>query len=68
MSKYEIVVAEWTRTIELAEKRLEDSTKCFELFGESTDEEHMEEDRKHLDDLKKQFSDVLKYMDDRGVA
>lgn len=43
MSKCEIVVAEWTRTIELAEKRLEDSTKCFELFGESTDEEHMDD-------------------------
>lgn len=68
MSKREIVVAEWNRAIELAENRLADSTKCFELFGESTDKDHMEEDQKRLDELKKQFSDVLRYMDARGVS
>lgn len=67
MGKREIVIAEWSETISAAEKRLADSEKCLEMFGEENDRIHIEEDRKRLSELKSQFSDVLKYMDRIGV-
>lgn len=67
MTKRETVISEWNRLIEKAEKRLADSTKCFELFGEESDKIHMDEDKNNLSDLKSQFSSVIAYMDAHGV-
>lgn len=67
MTKREATIAEWNEIIREAEKRLADSEKCLELFGEENDRIHVEEDQARLADLKAQFSDVLAYMDRVGA-
>lgn len=69
MTKREQVIKEWERQIAKAEKRLADSTKCYELFG---DEDYYNEwvvaDMKKVEELKNGMQRAIAFMDRMGVA
>lgn len=69
MTKRESIIKEWERQIAKAEKRLADSTKCYELFG---DEDYYNEwvvaDRKRAEELKSNMAKAIAFMDRMGVA
>ena len=69
MSKREQVIKEWERQIEKAEKKLAESTKCYELFG---DEDYYNEwvvaDMKRVEELKNGMQRAIAFMDRMGVA
>lgn len=69
MTKREQVIKEWERQIAKAEKRLADSTRCYELFG---DEDYYNEwvvaDRARVEELKNNMAKAIVFMDRMGVA
>lgn len=69
MSKREQVIKEWERQIENAEKKLAESTKCYELFGdEDFYNEWVVADKKRVEELKSNMAKAIAFMDRMGVA
>lgn len=69
MTRREYTIKEWERQIAKAEKRLADSTKCYELFG---DEDYYNEwvvaDMKRVEELKNGMQRAIAFMDRMEVA
>ena len=69
MTKREQVIKEWERQIAKAEKRLANSTKCYELFGdEDFYNEWVVADRKRVEELKNNMAKAVAFMDRMEVA
>lgn len=69
MTKREQVIKEWERLIAKAEKKLAESTKCYEMFGdEDFYNEWVVADRKRVEELKNNMVKAIAFMDRMGVA
>jgi hypothetical protein len=69
MSRREIVIKEWERQITKAEKKLAESTKCYEMFGdEDFYNEWVVTDRARVEELKNNMAKAIAFMDRMGVA
>ena len=69
MTKREQVIKEWERQIAKAEKKLAESTKCYELFGdEDFYNEWVVADRKKVEELKRNMEKAIAFMDRIEVA
>ena len=69
MTKREQVIKEWERQIAKAEKKLAESTKCYEMFGdEDFYNEWVVADRKRVEELKNNMAKAIAFMDRMGVA
>ena len=69
MTKREQVIKEWERQIAKAEKKLAESTKCYELFGdEDFYNEWVVADRKRVEELKNNMAKAIAFMDRMEVA
>lgn len=69
MTKREQVIKEWERQIAKAEKKLAESTKCYELFGdEDFYNEWVVTDRARVEELKNNMAKAIAFMDRMGVA
>ena len=64
-TKREITIMLWDEQIAKAKKRLEDSKKCFELYGDN--EEWIAEDEKKLAELEQHKSEAIAFMDAHGI-
>lgn len=64
-TKREIALLQWNEQLQKAEKRLQDSQKVFELFGDN--EEWVKEDQRKVDEIKKQIKEVVEYMDIHNI-
>ena len=64
MTKREQVIKEWERQIAKAEKKLAESTKCYEMFGdEDFYNEWVVADRKRVEELKNNMAKAIAFMD-----
>lgn len=69
MTKRESVIKEWERQIAKAEKKLAESTKCYEMFGdEDFYNEWVVDDRKRVEELKNNMAKAIAFMDRVEVA
>lgn len=69
MSKREQVIKEWERQIAKAEKKLAESTKCYELFGdEDFYNDWVVTDKARVEELKNNMAKAITFMDRMGVA
>lgn len=69
MTRREQTIKEWEKQIEKAEKRLEESTKCYELFGdEDFYNDWVVADKARVEELKNNMARAIAYMDKMGVA
>jgi DNA-binding Lrp family transcriptional regulator len=69
MTKRERVIKEWERQIAKAEKKLAESTKCYEVFGdEDFYNEWVVTDRKRIEELKNNMAKAIAFMDRMEVA
>lgn len=66
-SKRDITIAEWDEQIAKAKKRLADSKKCYELFGEADDMERVKEDKMKLSELIKHKAEAILFMDTHNI-
>ena len=64
-SKREITLMLWNEQLEKAKKRLEDSKKCYELFGDN--KEWIEEDEEKVKEIERNITKVINYMDKNNI-
>ena len=55
----------WDEQIAKAKKRLVDSKKCFELYGDN--EDRIAEDEKKLAELEQHKREAIAYMNEYGI-
>jgi hypothetical protein len=69
MTKREQVINEWERQIAKAEKKLAESTKCYEMFGdEDFYNDWVVTDKAKVEELKNNMVKAIAFMDRMGVA
>ena len=66
-TKREITLREWNEQLRKAEKRLSDSKKCFELFGDNDDKQMIAEDEEKVREIKKHIEEVIEFMDAHNI-
>ena len=64
-SKREITLFQWNEQLEKAKKKLSDSQKCHELYGDN--EDWIKEDEEKVKEIEKQIHEVIEYMDKNNV-
>jgi hypothetical protein len=58
---------EWNETLAKAEKKLADSKKCFELYGDEDSRRWIAEDEKKVSEIKDRIKKVVAYMDAHNI-
>ena len=66
-TKREITIMQWDEQLEKAKKRLEDSKKCFELYGDEDSKQWIEEDEKKVAEIEKRKKEAIAFMDSHGI-
>lgn len=66
-SRRENTLLEWNELLAKAEKRLSDSKKCYELYGDEDSKNWIEEDTKKVEKIKNQIAEVINRMDKLGI-
>ena len=67
-TKREITMMEWNEVLAKAEKKLADSKKCFELYGDEDSKRWIEEDQEKVDKIKQNIKEVIEFMDRHNIA
>jgi len=66
-TKREITLMEWDEVLAKAEKKLADSKKCYELYGDNDSKQWIEEDEKKVAKIKQQIKEVTEFMDKHNI-
>lgn len=66
-TRREQTLIEWNRVLEKAKKRLEDSKKCYELFGDDDSKRYIEEDEKKVKEIEGKIKKVILFMNEQGI-
>lgn len=66
-SKREITLMQWNELLDKAKRKLEDSKKCYELYGDSDSLQWIEEDKQKVKELEKRIKEVIEIMDKRNI-
>ena len=66
-SRRENTLLGWNELLAKAEKRLSDSKKCYELYGDEDSKNWIEEDTKKVEKIKNQIAEVINRMDKLGI-
>ena len=66
-TKREITMMEWNEVLAKAEKKLSDSKKCYELYGDDDSKAWIAEDEEKVNKIKKQIEEVVSFMDAHNI-
>lgn len=66
-TKREITLLEWNEVLAKAEKRLAESKKCYELYGDDDSKQWVEEDTANVDYIKQQIKEITDFMDKNNI-
>ena len=66
-TKREITLMQWNEQLEKAKKKLEDSKKCYELFGNEDSKQWIEEDKKKVAEIEQHIKEVIAFMDAHNI-
>lgn len=66
-SSRENTLSKWNEILEKAKKRLANSKKCYELFGDDDSKKWIEEDEKAINDIEEKIKKVIAFMDANGI-
>ena len=64
-SKRQITLMQWNEQLEKAQKRLNDSKKCHELYGGN--EDWITEDEAKVKEIERHIKEVTEYMDKHNI-
>ena len=67
-TKRTITLMEWNEVLAKAEKKLADSKKCYELYGDEDSKRWIEEDQEKVDKIKQNIKEVIEFMDRHNIA
>lgn len=66
-SKREITLMQWNEQLEKAKKRLEESKKCYELYGDEDNKQWITEDQEKVNKIEQQIKEGISFMDDHNI-
>lgn len=66
-TKREITLMEWNEQLRKAEKRLSDSKKCFELYGDDDSKQWITEDEEKVNEIKKNMKKAIEFMNAHNI-
>lgn len=66
-TKKEITLLEWNEVLAKAEKRLAESKKCYELYGDDDSKQWVEEDTAKVNHIKQQIKEVTDFIDKNQI-
>ena len=66
-SKRELTLMQWNEQLEKAKKKLEESKKCYELFGDEDSKQWVEDDQKKVNKIEQQIKEVIAFMDANNI-
>ena len=66
-TKREITLMQWNEQLDKAKKKLEESKKCYELFGDEDSKQWVEEDEKKVKDIEQKIKEVVAFMDEHNI-
>ena len=66
-TKREITLRLWNEQLEKAKNRLEESKKCYELYGDEDSKQWIAEDEKKVADIEKKIKEVVAFMDEHNI-
>ena len=66
-TKKEITLLEWNEVLAKAEKRLAESKKCYEIYGDDNSKQWVEEDTAKVNHIKQQIKEVTDFMDKNNI-
>ena len=66
-TKREITMMEWNEVLAKAEKKLGDSKKCYELYGDDDSKRWIEEDEKKVAEIKQSIKEAIEFMDSHNI-
>lgn len=66
-TKREITLMQWNEQLRKAEKRLSDSKKCFELYGDDDSKKWIAEDEEKVKEIKKHMEEAIEFMDAHNI-
>ena len=66
-TKREITMMEWNEVLAKAEKKLADSKKCYELYGDDDSKRWIEEDEKKVAEIKQSIKEAIEFMDSHNI-
>ena len=67
-TKRQITLMQWNEILAKAEKKLTDSKKCYELYGDGDSKQWIAEDEAKVNEIKRQIAEVTEYMDKHNIA
>lgn len=66
-TKREITMMEWNEQLEKAEKRLDESKKCYELYRDDDSKQWIKEDEEKVKQIEQQIKEVIAFMDAHNI-
>lgn len=66
-TRRENTLIQWNEILEKAKKRLVNSKKCYELFGDDDSKRWIAEDEKAVNDIEEKIKKVIAFMDAHGI-
>ena len=66
-TKRENTLFQWNEVLEKAKKKLENSKKCYELFGDDTSKEWIKEDEESIKEIEEKIKKVIAFMDEHNI-
>ena len=66
-TKREITLRLWNEQLEKAKKSLEESKKCYELYGDDDSKQWVAEDEEKVNKIKQQIKEVIDFMDKHHI-
>lgn len=66
-TKREITIMQWEEQLKRAKKRLEDSRKCYELFGGEDDKQRVVEDEQRVSEIEQKMKKAIDFMEEHGI-
>lgn len=66
-TKREITLFLWNEKLEKAKKKLENSIKCYKLYGDDDSRQWIEEDAEAVEKIEQKIKEVAAYMDKHEI-
>lgn len=66
-TRREHTLLQWSEVLEKAKKRLANSKKCYELFGDDDSERYVKEDEQAVKEIEEKIKKVIAFMDEHGI-
>ena len=66
-TKREVTLMQWSEKLEKAKKKLEESKRCYELYGDEDNKKWITEDEENVSYIEQQIKEVVAYMDAHSI-